>query len=137
MWLYTDSPSLLPHPTPPHHSSPLLLHTTPPHHSSTLLLHTTTPHYSSTPLPCIVINCKHTQRIHFRRVLRWCLGLQQYVCHGGRESYILGLHSSGGSFAYVCPRSQVRVAILINDCQLEYTATRRIVELITQALSCT
>ncbi|KAL1511260.1 hypothetical protein AB1Y20_006069 [Prymnesium parvum] len=65
---------------------------------------------------------------------KWYLGLQHYTCHGGREPFTLGLHSSGGSIAYLCPRSQVSVAILLNDCQLEYSATRRILALISQEL---
>ena len=65
---------------------------------------------------------------------RWHLGLQQYSCHGGREPFTLGMHSSGGSVAYLCPRSQVSVTVLLNDCQLEYSATRRILALISQEL---
>eukprot|EP00966_Prymnesium_polylepis_P091064 2108065-Prymnesium_polylepis.1 len=65
---------------------------------------------------------------------KWALGLQHYACRGGREPYMLGLHSSGGSIAYLCPRSQVSVAILLNDCQLEYSATRRTLGLISQEL---
>ena len=34
---------------------------------------------------------------------------------------MLGLHSFGGSFAYLCPRSGISVAILLNDCQLDYS----------------
>ena len=64
----------------------------------------------------------------------WGLGLQHYACRGGREPFTLGLHSSGGSLAYLCPRSQVSVVILLNDCQLEYSATRRILDLLAQEL---
>lgn len=33
----------------------------------------------------------------------------------------MGLHSFGGSFAFYCPRSCVSVAILLNDCHLDYS----------------
>ena len=65
---------------------------------------------------------------------RWLFGLQQLECHGGREPFALGLHTPGGSVALVWPRSQVSVAILLNDCQPNYAATKRIIQLITHEL---
>ena len=64
----------------------------------------------------------------------WAHGLQRYACSGGSEPYVLGLHSFGGSLAFLCPRSGFSVAILLNDCQLDYSATRRILDVITEDL---
>ena len=60
-------------------------------------------------------------------------GVVHYLT-GGREPFTLGLHSSGGSLAYLCPRSQVSVAILLNDCQLDYGVTRQVLELVCSEL---
>ena len=65
----------------------------------------------------------------------WGRGLQRYACVGGTEPYVLGLHSFGGSFAFACPRSGISMAILLNDCQLDYSATRRILDVLTSSLN--
>jgi hypothetical protein len=65
----------------------------------------------------------------------WVRGLQKYECTGGTEPFILGLHSFSGSFAFLCPRSGASVAILLNDGQLDYSVTRRILDGISEELS--
>ncbi|KAL1508477.1 hypothetical protein AB1Y20_004578 [Prymnesium parvum] len=65
----------------------------------------------------------------------WGRGLQRYECRGGPESHVLGLHSFGGSFAFFGPRSLLSVAILLNDCQLDYSVTRRILDLLAAELT--
>ena len=52
----------------------------------------------------------------------------------GGQGPLLGLHSAGGSVALFCPRTGLSAAVLLNDCQLEYSATRRIVALIGEEL---
>ena len=64
----------------------------------------------------------------------WVRGLQKYACSGGTEAHVLGLHSFGGSFAFLCPRSGVSVAILLNDGQLDYSVTRRILDVVSDEL---
>ena len=64
----------------------------------------------------------------------WVRGLQRYECSGGSEAHVLGLHAFSGSFAFLCPSSGTSVAILLNDGQLDYSATRRIVDLISDEL---
>ena len=64
----------------------------------------------------------------------WVRGMQRYECTGGTEAHVLGCHSFSGSFAFCCPRSGVSVAILLNDGQLDYSVTRRILEAISEEL---
>ena len=64
----------------------------------------------------------------------WARGLQRYDCSGGSEAHVLGLHSFSGSFAFLCPRSGVSVAVLLNDAQLDYSATRRILDVVSGEL---
>ena len=64
----------------------------------------------------------------------WARGVQRYECTGGTEPHVLGMHSFSGSFAFCCPRSGVSVAILLNDGQLDYSVTRRILEAISEEL---
>ena len=47
---------------------------------------------------------------------------------------MLGLHSFGGSFAFLCPRSGVSVAVLLNDGQLDYSVTRRVLDVVSEEL---
>ena len=65
---------------------------------------------------------------------RWGLGLQWYACAGGGERAVVGLHSFGGAMAFYAPREKVAVALLMNDCQLEYSTTRRVLNLISREL---
>ena len=44
------------------------------------------------------------------------------------------LHSFGGAMAFYAPREKVAVALLMNDCQLEYSTTRRVLNLISREL---
>ena len=64
----------------------------------------------------------------------WARGVQRYDCTGGTESHVLGLHSFAGSFAFLCPRSGVTVAILLNDGQLDFSATRSILDVLSEEL---
>ena len=64
----------------------------------------------------------------------WTRGLQKYAISGGTEPHLLGLHSFCGSFAFLCPRSAISVAILLNDGQLDYSVTRRILEVVSEEL---
>ena len=64
----------------------------------------------------------------------WSRGLQHYDVVGGTEAYVLGLHTFGGSFAFLCPRSGVSAAILLNDGQLDYSVTRRFLEALSEEL---
>ena len=63
----------------------------------------------------------------------WGLGLQRYERRGG-QGPLLGLHSAGGSVALFCPRTGLSAAVLLNDCQLDYAATREILALICAEL---
>ena len=47
---------------------------------------------------------------------------------------MLGMHSFGGSFAFLCPRSGVSVAVLLNDAQLDYSVTRRVLDVVGEEL---
>ena len=64
---------------------------------------------------------------------QWGLGVQRYERRGGLGP-LLGLHSFGGSVALFCPRTELSVAVLLNDCQLDYGATRRVLDLISSEL---
>ena len=63
----------------------------------------------------------------------WGLGLQRYERHGGHGP-LLGLHSCGGSVALFDPRSGLSVAVLLNDQQLDYAATREVLALVAAEL---
>ena len=64
----------------------------------------------------------------------WGLGLQRYERRGGQGGPLLGLHSFGGSVALFDPRSGLSVAVLLNDQQLDYAATREVLALVAAEL---
>ena len=64
---------------------------------------------------------------------RWGLGVQRYERRGGMPP-LLGLHSFGGSVVLFCPRTELSVAILLNDCQLDYGVTRQVLDLVCSEL---
>ena len=64
---------------------------------------------------------------------QWGLGVQRYARRGGMPP-LLGLHSFGGSVALFCPRTELSVALLLNDCQLDYGVTRQVLELVCSEL---
>lgn len=64
---------------------------------------------------------------------QWGLGVQRYARRGGMPP-LLGLHSFGGSVVLFCPRTELSVALLLNDCQLDYGVTRQVLELVCSEL---
>ena len=64
---------------------------------------------------------------------QWGLGVQRYERRGGMPP-LLGLHSFGGSVVLFCPRTELSVALLLNDCQLDYGVTRQVLELVCSEL---
>jgi CubicO group peptidase (beta-lactamase class C family) len=64
---------------------------------------------------------------------QWGLGVQRYERRGGMPP-LLGLHSFGGSVVLFCPRTGLSVALLLNDCQLDYGVTRQVLELVCTEL---
>ena len=65
---------------------------------------------------------------------QWALGVQAYERRGGHLP-LLGMHSCGGSVALFDPQQALSIVVLLNDCQLDYGATRRVLDLISSELN--